>query len=151
MPADREAVLELWWLLAAEGHRADPRYRMQADAREAVEDVVDGWFSPSTLTSVWVAETDRLVGFVAVRPAELHPLLDRPPTLLLTDAVVDPSARRGGVGRSLVRAVREHALANGFISIEVGTLARDARALAFWRAMGFGDWRVTLESPADRR
>ena len=37
----------------------------------------------------------------------------------------------------------------GVDAVEVGTLALDDRAVAFWSAVGFGPWRVTLRR--DRR
>jgi GNAT superfamily N-acetyltransferase len=147
LPADREPVLELWWQLSDDGREADPRYRVPSDAEPVAHALVDGWFSPGSAHLVWVAETERIVGFVAARPAEPNPLLNRPPTMVLTDAIVGHSARRQGIGRLLVRSVREYAAQNGFGSLEVGTLAHDARAAAFWQAMGFSEWRVVLESP----
>lgn len=73
-------------------------------------------------------------------------MLELPPTLVITDAVVDAEHRRAGIGRALVDAVRRLADQQGFPALEVGTLTLDGRAVGFWRSMGFGDWRVTLRS-----
>ena len=146
--SDADRLLELWWQLTIDGSAADARYEPRPDARSSARGFIhERWLAEGSTQTALVAEDDnRVVGFIVVRPAESHPVLNLPPTLLITDAVVEPSARRKGTGRSLVAAVRDLARRECFGSIEVGTLALDDRAVAFWRAMGFTDWRVTLSA-----
>jgi GNAT superfamily N-acetyltransferase len=98
---------------------------------------------------VLVAEApDGLAGFMATAVAEAHLVLDAPVTLRITDAYVAPADRRRGIGRGLFTAVEQRAHDGGVAVLEVGTLALDGRAVAFWRALGFGDWRMSLQRPA---
>ena len=84
---------------------------------------------------------------MTARLAPPHPVLDSPPTAVITDAYVSPDHRRGGVGRALFDGVIAWATRRGVGQLEVGTLARDVRAVAFWRDLGFGEWRVNLARP----
>ncbi|MDY7101238.1 MAG: GNAT family N-acetyltransferase [Actinomycetota bacterium] len=145
---DLDGLVELWAALGADGHRADRRYRFRDDAAAIARTILaDGWLDDRRCTLVAAAH-GRLVGCMAVLPVEPHPVLDEPPTWRVTDAYVSPSHRRRGLGRRLFAAAHDVAVARGAVSLEVGTLALDERAVAFWRSLGFGDWRVTLQCPA---
>ena len=146
---DHLELVELWLALGAAGHEADPRYRLRADVRpDAFAFVADKWLGRHATHRVWVAEDagGRITGYVAVRPADPHHVVDQDPTLLVTDLFVAHGDRRRVVGSALVRQVQAHARAQARTIVEVGTLAHDERALSFWRAQGFGDWRLTLRS-----
>jgi GNAT superfamily N-acetyltransferase len=153
--ADHLGLVELWFGLAGAGHAADPRYRVRPGIRRIVEALVaERWLGQARSHRVWVA-TDpqgRLVGYVATRRSDPHPVVDQDLALVVADLFVVEDARRRGVGRALVDQARAHARVEGVTSIEVGTLALDERAVSFWRSMGFGDWRVTLrrDDPADQ-
>jgi GNAT superfamily N-acetyltransferase len=142
---DHPKLLDLWWSLTEAGTASDPRYRPREDARSTADRfIVQLWVGPQRTQRVWVAVGDDgdLVGFMATRTAEPHLVLASPPTLVITDAFVVESYRRRGVGRALVGTVRAFADRERIRAIEVGTLALDSRAVAFWRSLGFGDWRV---------
>jgi ribosomal protein S18 acetylase RimI-like enzyme len=146
---DFEHLVELWQALSEAGNTADGRYRLRNDARRtAARFIAEEWLGHDVSHRAWVAvvEDGAIVGFIATRTAEPHPVLDQPLTLVISDAFVAEAYRRQGVGRALVAAVREHAANEGTRAIEVGTLALDARAVAFWRSLGFDDWRVLLRS-----
>ncbi|MEM7339541.1 MAG: GNAT family N-acetyltransferase [Actinomycetota bacterium] len=150
-PGDGEQLYSLWVALAHDGAAADDRYQLRSDAEPAARQfITERWLDPDGDRPVWVAEQGaHLVGFIAVRPGDGGAVLDTPPTLAISDLYVGPNARRAGVGRRLFAAAHQHAESVAAISLEVGTLALDHRAVAFWRAMGFGDWRVTLQRPVD--
>jgi GNAT superfamily N-acetyltransferase len=63
---------------------------------------------------------------------------------VITDASVTAAHRRAGIGRQLFHDIEQWAHTLGADNLEVGTLALDERAVAFWRSLGFEDWRVTL-------
>jgi GNAT superfamily N-acetyltransferase len=145
---DVGALVELWQALSADGHAADQRYQVRRDAVALARTfVVQQWLRTAD-HHVVVAVDEAPVGFVTVRMSPAHPVLEPPPTAVVTDAYVAPSRRRTGVGARLFDGVRAWSLERGVEQLEVGTLALDQRAVAFWRALGFGDWRVVLARPA---
>ena len=84
-------------------------------------------------------DADELVGFVSVKPSYDE-------TLEITYLAVRADHRREGIGRQLVRSVRDLALAQGAQSICLLTLGPSAESpcyaatVAFYRAVGF--WRT---------
>lgn len=132
---DATALLELWFELSADGRRADDRYEIAGDAAETICAVVGGWCAGEQ--PAWVAEIDDgIVGFIVARWAPAHPVLRHPATLVITDAYVVERHRRRAVGHRLVEEVRTFAAARQCGRLEVGTLARDHRAVGFWRSFG---------------
>lgn len=148
--SDLEALLDGLARLDATGEAADPRYRLRPDwravQRERLADLWFGRFLP--FPACLVDERDGgLAGFVGGAPRADHPILDEPPTAKIEVMWVEEPHRRLGIGRALVAAWLERAAAAGYGRIEVSTLARDARAVAFWRGVGFDDLRLVLATP----
>ncbi|MBT3223911.1 MAG: GNAT family N-acetyltransferase [Proteobacteria bacterium] len=103
------------------------------------------WVKTRPFPHAWVAvDGEQLVGFVSGHPQAPHPILDKPPTALIGDLFVRDSHRRRGLALKLVDTFIEHAQAAKYEMIEVGTLTRDSRAVAFWRAAGFEELNVLL-------
>jgi GNAT superfamily N-acetyltransferase len=133
--------------LNAAGAEADPRYRPRAGQAALLRAHVDEvWFGRfHSFPPCLVAEVNGApVGFVDGAGQPPHPILEHAPTASISDLWVEPDHRRHGHGRALAIAFRDAARAAGCSRIEVRTLARDARALAFWRALGFSDLSVSL-------
>jgi len=153
--ADVDAILPLLIELADNGFRVDVRYRLRDHRRALLRaHVLESWFGRfMPFPPCWVAEEDggAIVGMLSGEPLQVHPVLDQPPTATITDLWVVPGHRRRGIARQLVQTFRAAATKAGYPRVELSTLARDARALAFWHAMGFADLRVTLsaESPTE--
>ena len=144
-PDDHEVLLDLWEDLNRNGSEADPRYRPTADARAQMKTyTANSWFEQVPFPRCLVADDDGVVGFIHGFPRTAVPVIDLAPTVRIGDLYVAPSHRRSGVGRSLVQAMPSWAKAAGHPRAEVGTLTADARAVAFWRSMGFGDWQISL-------
>jgi GNAT superfamily N-acetyltransferase len=59
------------------------------------------------------------------------------PTALVTGLVVDPGARRRGIGRGLVAAVEEWARTRGLGSLRLRARATRREAHRFYRGLGF--------------
>lgn len=77
---------------------------------------------------------DRLLGWVH---AEHRRALDAPDRVELMGLVVDPSARRSGIGAALLEAVEEWARSRGVDAIRVrSNVARDS-SHPFYEKMGF--------------
>lgn len=147
--ADLESVLDLVGRLGAVGHESDPRFELDATWREQMRRfVLDSWlgvFQP--FPPCFVAEVDgRLVGLIQGDIAPNQAVVVRPPVVRIGNMWVEPEFRRQGLGRRLVDVYVTAARAKGFPWVEVGTLALDARAVGFWKSVGFGDWRVILLS-----
>jgi GNAT superfamily N-acetyltransferase len=142
---DADGLVELWLQLSAAGHAADQRYAIRPDAATTARQFIpDVWLSAPDHRVVVAVDGSQLVGFMAVRLAPPHHVLEVPPTAVVTDAYVDVAYRRAGVGRRLFKDVHAWASAHGVRVLEVGTLAQDHRAVSFWRSLGFDDWRVAL-------
>lgn len=146
--SDTEELLELWLGLSADGTEADGRYRLRPDAPSTIRVVItQQWLADHAHLVVVAVDDTRLVGFMTARIAEPHHVLETPLTVVVTDAYVAADCRRGGVGRQLFEAVNRWARHLGVQQVEVGTLALDVRAVAFWRSLGFCDWRISLARP----
>lgn len=148
-PRDIEALAPLWDALNRDGRAADPRFQVKSDARAWF-----GWYAKSLWSTrdpfpgAFIAlDGDKAVGFVAGTLAHPNPVLEPAASVVITDMYVAPEARRQGLGRRLVDAFIEAAMLAGYRGVEVGTLIKDTRAVAFWSAMGFDAMRVTLVRP----
>jgi ribosomal protein S18 acetylase RimI-like enzyme len=59
----------------------------------------------------------------------------------ISDLIVAPHARGRGVGAALIGHLIEQARALGIERVEIGAAARNLRALALYRRLGFGEFR----------
>ncbi len=143
-PGDLEPLLDLWEALMACGQEADPRFEPHADGREAMREHMRAWFAPADFPTLWVADDAGLVGFVNTMVVRRPAVVTLAPTVRITDLFVSASHRRRGIARDLVTTVLDAARKAGFPRAEVGTLTADARAVGFWKSVGFGDWQVLL-------
>ncbi|MCB9669530.1 MAG: GNAT family N-acetyltransferase [Alphaproteobacteria bacterium] len=145
-PGDLEAILDLWEALQANGAEADPRYAPTPGARGVMRDYVAGsWFAREPFAHALVWEEDgRVVAFLSAHPRVALPVVDLPPSARIGDLYVADTHRRRGIGRALVEELVRVARHAGHPRVEVGTLVADARAVAFWRSVGFAEWQVTL-------
>ncbi len=154
-PAERrdvDACIELLDQLNANGEAADPRFRLRDHRRALLRAyVLDAWFGQFLpFPACWLAEREGVpVGLVSGKPLPTHPVLDHPPSARIENLWVHVDHRRQGIARDLVQTFQEAARRAGYPRIEVYTLARDHRALAFWRAVGFEDLMVSLTHAGD--
>ncbi len=146
VPSDLNALLDAWEQLVDAGTSAEPRFVRAPDAREPMRVWVQhSWLRHLPFPRCWVVDgPGYLHAFIAGFPLEPLPVITLPPTARIGDLWVHPDQRRSGVGTALVQAFFEGARAAGYPTLEVGTLANDARATSFWRAQGFSDWQVTF-------
>lgn len=144
--ADLDALVSLWGALMANGAEADPRLRVGPDARAWIRGWArDQWLRHEPFPHAWIAERGgAAVGFVTAWPEANSPALAAERVVRIGDLFVEAGHRRDGLGRALVDAALGAAAAAGYVDAVVGTLSRDARAVAFWEAMGFGSFRVLL-------
>jgi uncharacterized protein (TIGR00290 family) len=101
---------------------------------------------------IFVAERgERVVGFVAVQAAVPETEPDDPPGsyALVSDLVVLPEARRGGLGRTLLDRAESYARAEGARILRLDVFARNAAARALYADAGFRDRILELEKELD--
>jgi ribosomal protein S18 acetylase RimI-like enzyme len=78
---------------------------------------------------------DSMVGFT-----QLYPCFSSVSTAkiwILNDLFVDPAARKSGVGRMLLAAARDHALATGAIRLELATAKTNHTAQSLYESQGW--------------
>jgi len=68
-----------------------------------------------------------------------------PDQVYLRQFLVDRKHRRGGIGRTAIAWLKAHAW-QGSPRIRVEVLTGNHVGIAFWRAMGFDDYCLTLET-----
>lgn len=149
---DIEPYLDLVEKLNDQGSLADPRYEMDPDWRKRMRAwMLHEWFGTfQPFPCAWVAEVEgQIVGLVQGDVVRPHPMLVRPPTVRIGQMWVEEPFRRKGLATRLVKTYVAKARQAGFPWVEVGTLGKDARAVAFWKAQGFDDWRVQFLSTPD--
>jgi len=144
-PADLDQVADLWEELIRFHHDLDNRFWQKApDGRELFRQ----WMGES------LAEEKRVL-FVATERAQVmgfaHGMLTNSPPPMrdrcigsVTDLVVGASHRRRGIGRRLVEAVQDWFQRQGAVEIRLTAALCNESAVAFWRAMGFEPWTVTM-------
>lgn len=102
-------------------------------------DLLDLAFTGEGTATVLVAEQDRVLGYaLALSAAATHT-----PVVYLAELVVAPGARRGGIGKRLIWALATQCPEAE--ELRATARADDARALAFYQAVGF---RRVAELPA---
>ena len=85
--------------------------------------------------AVFVADEEgELLGWIHVQ--EFHSLASEP-AALVTGLVVDPAARRRGLGRRLISAAEVWARARGLASLRLRARTARSGAHAFYRRLGF--------------
>ncbi len=80
-------------------------------------------------------DNDRLVGFVQLYPLFLSVEMRR--FWLLNDLYVDPAARRGGVGRALMRRAEQHARETQAAGLTLSTAADNANAQGLYESESY--------------
>ena len=147
-PAQRSDLpaLASHWAALLESHAAlDPVFALRAGAPAALEAELRRAFGDAD-TALFVADADgRVAGFCAAR-VERSPALARESCRAeITELVVEPAARRRGIGRALVDAALAWSRSRGVVRVEVRVAARNEAGQAFWRRLGFGAFVDVLD------
>ena len=147
-PSDAPWLYRAWQSLRQYNQSMDPRIRpspvSETEFAVGLQQLVA---RPTAVTFVAEAGGKR-VGFGSVTIQANQP--DRLPERLATVGYlyVDPSMRRGGIGRKLFDAIATWAAAQDGVShIEMPVLANDDEASAFWTALGFTPFIQRLWAP----
>jgi GNAT superfamily N-acetyltransferase len=114
-------------LIRAEGHR-NPMTLAELTTRMA------GWLD-GEYRAVLFEESEATAGYALYRRD--------PEYVYLRQFYVVPELRRRGIGRAAIAWLRENAWRCERVRLEV--LVGNAPGIAFWRALGFKDYCLTLE------
>jgi len=144
---DLPEMLRLWREMMDFHARLEPRFRPlpppageQAWEKHLREGV---WGNESWC--VFVAEADgRLIGQIMGVLRDQLPVFEPERYGYVTDVVVDPAARRHGVGRALFEALKAWFCERGVSHLQLGVAHNNPVSQAFWRAMGCTDYTDIL-------
>lgn len=145
--SDLPEMLRLWREMMDFHARLEPRFRpLPAPAGEqAWAAYLEQGIWPSEDWCVLVAEKDgRLIGQIMGAMREAVPVFEPERYGYVTDIVVDPSARRSGVGRALFEALKSWFHDRGASHLQLAVAHHNPASQAFWRAMGCTDYLDTL-------
>lgn len=135
-PADLEQVAGLWLRLLDEHRAMDDRFGYADDARRRFENDFPHWLRNDAWRIFVADDGGRLVGFVAAQRWAPPPVYAYAEEVYLNELYVAPEARRRGVGRRLVEAVRGWAAELKADRLRLGVLAANTAGCAFWDAVG---------------
>ena len=110
-------------------------YGQRSDPPSAHAFIAERLRDEDSLITLAVDETDSALGF-----AQAYPFLSSVamrPIWVLNDLFVDPNGRRGGAGRLLLDAARDHALETGAIRLELATAKTNATAQSLYASSGW--------------
>jgi ribosomal protein S18 acetylase RimI-like enzyme len=135
---DLDDIGRLWMELVAYHAHRDPRFRARPNALDAYLGFLRSHVLNGRDSIVFVAERNGEVsGFLAARVENAGPIYEISEFGYICDLCVAESARRLGVGRSLVKAAIEWFGARGVSNVRISVAARNPDALEFWRKLGF--------------
>ena len=99
-------------------------------------------------TRVFVAEEDgRIVGYVLGVIVDLVPeMFEQDAGGFLADIFVEETYRGRGIGRALVKAMRDWFRDNGLTHYEWHVSAVNTEALDFWRELGGRHWQIRMRA-----
>jgi ribosomal protein S18 acetylase RimI-like enzyme len=151
---DMPAMLRLWREMMDFHAQVEPRFRPapsptgeQAWTQHLQEDI---WGNSDWC--VLVAETDgKLIGQIMGELRQAYPVFEPERYGYVTDIVVDPVARRSGVGQALFEALRAWFRAQGASYLQLQVTHKNPVSQSFWRAMGFTDYMHTLRQSLEAK
>jgi ribosomal protein S18 acetylase RimI-like enzyme len=144
---DLPGMLKLWREMMDFHAHWDARFRPKPspEAEQAWANYLRGDIWGSDRWCVFVAEeAGRLVGQIAGELREPAPVFESQTYGYVTDIVVDPDARRRGIGKALFAALEEWFREEGAAHLQLQVLDSNPASQAFWRAMGCSDYTDIL-------
>jgi GNAT superfamily N-acetyltransferase len=136
VPADGTRVAALWLRLLDEHAALDGRFGYAADARTRFENDFPVWLRNQTWRLVVAEAGGEIVGFVSAQRWAPPPVYAYSEEVYLNELYVAPEARRQGLGRRLVEAVRGWAEELHAGRLRLGVLSANTAGCAFWEAVG---------------
>jgi GNAT superfamily N-acetyltransferase len=145
---DGDAIGELWLALVAYHQALDAALPGAAPGGQHryVRRLLDRL--DDRRTRVLVAEVDgRVVGYALAMVADLMPdIFDQQASGFLSDIYVEADARRLGIGRALIEALKTWFREQGVLHFDWHVSAQNHEGIAFWRAVGGRDVMLRMRS-----
>ncbi|MGD8997834.1 MAG: GNAT family N-acetyltransferase [Anaerolineae bacterium] len=144
---DVPEMLRLWREMMDFHAQLEPRFRPKPspDGERAWEAYLQQDIWDSEDWGVFVAAEDgRLVGQIMGNLRSTVPVFEPEDYGYVTDIVVDPQARRRGVGKALFQALKSWFRERGVSHLQLQVAHNNAASRAFWRAVGCSDYMHTL-------
>ena len=144
---DMPAMLRLWREMMDFHATVEPRFRPASSpaGEQAWERFLNESIWGSKDWGVFVAELDgQLVGHIMGMLRERVAVFEPERFGYVTDIVVDPTVRRGGIGQALFEALKTWLREQGGSHVELQVAHNNPVSQAFWRAMGCTDYMDTL-------
>ena len=139
---DLPQMLQLWREMMDFHAAHDPRFRPKASpegerawANYLREDI----FGQATWCVLVAEEDGKLLGQILGELREPAPVFQPESYGYVTDIVVDPEARRAGVGQALFDALRQWMVDRGASCLRLQVLCSNEASQAFWRSVGCTD------------
>jgi ribosomal protein S18 acetylase RimI-like enzyme len=140
---DGPEMLRLWREMMDFHARLEPRFRPrpELEGEQAWEEHLRAHVWGSEDWCVLVAEAEgRLVGQIMGMLREAVPVFEPERYGYVTDIVVDPAARRSGVGQALFDALKAWFRERGASHLELAVAHNNPVSQGFWRAVGCTDY-----------
>ncbi len=148
--ADELAIARLWSYLMAELVRLDARQPRPTPGAERVyaARVVSTLDDPDT--RVLIAESSgHVCGFILGAQIGQSDLFQPIHTGFIADLYVESGARRSGMGRALVEALRTWFVERGIERIALNVDSANTAGIAFWAAQGAHNSQIKMQIELD--
>ena len=133
---DADALGALWRAFLDEQSAFDERVAPAKDALDRWQNDFPVWLDDPAYQWVVAVRDGDLCGFVAAHRWAPPPIYRTVPEVYLTELYVRPSARRNGIARRLVHAVRDWATDGDAVRVRLQVLSANADAQDFWNTLG---------------
>lgn len=136
-------VAELVKKIADFHHALDPHYKPSSNFKNLEEDISD-WFTDKDGV-VFVAENaEKIIGYVRGSVEEAPYYASAKKIGVLNDIIVEEKYRRRGVAKELFARLLDWFKMKNIKNIELSVDVRNKEGEAFWRALGFLDYKLRM-------
>jgi GNAT superfamily N-acetyltransferase len=151
---DRAAVADLWTAFLEEQATQDARFQLADDIRERFENDFPVWVGDETQRTLVAERADgeagALVGFATAHRWGPPPIYAEASEVFVDEFYVVPDARRQGVARRLVAALRDWADELEADRLRLRVMYANEAGRAFWRSVGGAPFSVAMTLELDR-
>ena len=141
---DASAVCALWLDLMHEHEALDARFVLSEDAPLRWKNDFPLWVEDQTRMLLLAELSGELVGFIQAHRRLDPPIFKEKPEVFIDELYVVPSARKRGVGRLLLDAIRTWAREVGAAQLRLRVLSANSDGLAFWERHGARSMDIAL-------
>jgi GNAT superfamily N-acetyltransferase len=137
--SDREAVIDLIWALNLHENAIAGNRRVERAAAAECLAATDVRLKEMDGFQRVACQNGAVLGYVSafVDDAPVYIVAEQRRHVWVADLIVDAHARNQGIGRALVAAVEEMAISKGIRRVQIGFVAGNAGADAFYARRGY--------------